>query len=485
MTIPKEIEFILNQLKKRDFQAYVVGGCVRDLILKKKPNDWDCTTNAPPQQIQQIFPKTFLDNELGTVGILTNSSDENLKIVEITPFRKENEYLDRRRPSSVEWVDTIDEDLKRRDFTINALALTKDKNKYKIIDLFNGQKDLKDKIIRAVGDPDKRFREDALRLLRSVRFATCLDFKIEKKTSDSIKNNSNLLQDISQERIRDELIKIISSSRATQGIELLRNLNLLEYIIPEVLEGVGVGQNKHHRYEVYEHNLLSLKYAAEQNFNQDIRIAALLHDVGKPRTKMGDGYNSTFYNHEIVGAKMTYKILNRLKFPKKQVNKITKLVRYHLFYYNVDEVGDSSVRRLIKKMGYENMNDLLKLRMADRIGSGVPKAEPYKLRHLQYLIEKLSQDPLSAKKIKINGNEIIGLLKINPGPTIGYILTILLEEILNNPEKNKKEFLESRVKELGQLSQKELENLYKKAKEKIEEIETKNDQMTKQKYWVS
>ena len=494
MIIPEEIKFILNHLKKNKFKAYIVGGCVRDLILEKKPKDWDITTNAQPQQIRKIFPKTFLDNELGTVGILTNSSDKTLEIVEITPFRKENEYLDQRRPCSVEWVETINQDLERRDFTINAIALTEDKsysikskqkNRYKIIDLFKGQQDLKNKIIRAVGNPDKRFKEDALRLLRAVRFAVCLNFEIEEKTFNAIKNNSDLLQNISQERIRDEFIKIINSFNAANGIELLKKLNLLKHIIPEILEGVGVEQNEHHQYTVYKHGLYSLKYAAEQGFNQDVRIAALLHDIAKPRTKKGDGRNSTFYNHEVVGANMTHKILTRLKFPKKQVNKITKLVRYHLFYYNVGEVGYASVRRLIRKVGYESMNDLLQVRMSDRIGSGVPKAEPYKLRHLRYVIEKLSQDPLSVKKLKINGNKVMQILNINPEPKVGYILFILLEEILNHPEKNKKHFLESRVKELGQLKKQNLEDLYKQAKQKIENIEIKNDQMTKQKYWVS
>jgi poly(A) polymerase/tRNA nucleotidyltransferase (CCA-adding enzyme) len=490
MTIPKEIKLILRQLRKNGFEGYIVGGCVRDLLLKQKPKDWDCTTNATPEQIRQIFPQTFLDNDLGTVGVLTNSRDKTLKVIEITPFRQEDKYLHRRRPSAVKWVDTLDEDLKRRDFTINALALTekkvyKGRVKYEIIDLFKGQEDLKNKIIRAVGDPDERFQEDALRLLRAARFAVCLNFTIEDKTFASIKKNSHLLQAISQERIRDELIKIINSPNAARGIELLKDLNLLQYIIPEILQGINIGQNKHHQYTVYEHSLRSLEYAAKQNFNQAVRIAALLHDVSKPQTKAGDGYNSTFYNHEIVGAKTTYQILFRLKFPKKDIEKITKLVRYHLFYYNVDEVSHSSIRRLIRKVGKENMADLIKLRMADRIGSGVSKAQPYKLRHLQYLIEKLSQDPLSTKKLKINGDKIMQLLNINPGPIIGYILTILLKEILDEPEKNRPEILYLKVKELGQLQRQDLKNLYQQAKEKIEEIESKNDQMTKEKYWVS
>jgi len=253
--------------------------------------------------------------------------------------------------------------------------------KLKIIDPFSGKKDLKDKIIRAVGNPEERFSEDALRMMRAVRFATTLDFKIEEKTTRAIKKNSFWLQAISKERIRDEFLKIIMTERAADGIELLRLLSLLKYIVPELEQGFGVSQNKHHIYGCYQHAILSLKYVAKRNFNKYVRLAALFHDIGKPRVKRGEGSDATFYGHEILGAKMTTQILNRLKFPKKEIEKIAKLVRYHLFYYNPGEVFDSSVRRLVRKVGPENMEELLQVRMADRIGSGCPKAEPYKLRH--------------------------------------------------------------------------------------------------------
>ena len=275
------------------------------------------------------------------------------------------------------------------------------------------------------------------------------------------------------------------SEQAAIGIELLRELKLLKYIIPELEEGYKVTQNKHHTFDCYEHYIRSLDYAAKQGFNKHVRLASLFHDIGKPRVKKGEGQDATFYNHEIVGAKITAQVLNRLKFPKKDVEKITKLVRYHLFYYNPDEVGESSVRRLVRQVGPESMEELLQVRMADRIGSGVPKAEPYKLRHLKYIVEKVAQDPISAKMLKITGDNVMKTLKIKPGPKIGQILDILLGYVLEDPKKNKKEFLKEQVEKLGKLNEKELKKLAEKSKEERQIIETKRDKMTKKKYWVT
>jgi poly(A) polymerase/tRNA nucleotidyltransferase (CCA-adding enzyme) len=487
MNIPNEVKFVIDQLKKKDFEAYIVGGCVRDLLRKVEPEDWDVATNAKPEEIGKIFLRSFAENLFGTVTVLTESENPKLKEIEITPYRLEAKYTDKRHPDEIQWAKTIEEDLARRDFTINAMAaaLEAPKLKIKLVDPFNGQKDLKDKIIRAVGNPDDRFNEDALRIIRAVRFATTLGFKIEEKTAKAIKKNSPWLQAISKERIRDEFLKIIMAEKAADGIELLRELSLLKYIIPELEEGYGITQNKHHIYECYEHSLFSLKYAAQKNFNKYVRLAALFHDIAKPRVKKGEGPDATFYGHESVGAKMTIQILNRLKFPKKDIEKITKLVRYHLFYYNVGEVSESSVRRLVLKAGLENMEELLQVRMADRIGSGVPKAEPYKLRHLKYVIEKVSQDPISAKMLKVSGNDVMRILGMEPGPKIGQILDILLGYVLESPKKNEKEFLEKEIEKLGKLSEKELSSLTQKAKKEREKLEIKRDEMTKKKYWVT
>ena len=482
MEIPKEVKFIISQLKKKGFEAYIVGGCVRDFLRKAEPKDWDVATNAKPLEIGKIFLRSFADNKFGTVTVLTGSKNPKLKEIEITPYRIDEKYTDKRHPDRIRWAKTIEEDLARRDFTINAMALDQ---KLKVIDPFKGQEDLKNKIIRTVGKPEDRFNEDALRMIRAIRFATTLDFEIEPETTQAIKKNSFWLQAISKERIRDEFLKIIMADRAADGIELLRKLGLLKYIIPELEEGYGVTQNKHHIYECYEHSLLSLKYAAQKNFNKYVRLAAFFHDIAKPRVKRGEGPEATFYGHEIVGARMTSQILNRLKFPKKEIEKIAKLVRYHLFYYNVDEVSEASVRRLVRQVGPENMEELLEVRMADRIGSGVPKAEPYKLRHLRYVIEKVSQDPISVGLLKIKGNDIMRISDIKPGPKVGQILDVLLGFVLDDPKKNKKEFLEKEIKKLAKLSEKELKDLTQKARKEREKLEMKQDEMTKKKYWVT
>lgn len=484
MKIPKEVKDIVKKLNNAGFKSYIVGGCVRDLLRSVEPEDWDIATLAKPEEIKKIFPDSFYNNKFFTVSVKTRSSNPKLKEVEVTTFRKEAKYTDKRHPDEIKFSQTIEEDLQRRDFTINALALDLNK-KIKIIDSFNGEKDIERKVIRTVGNPNDRFSEDALRMIRAVRLATALDFSIDPLTAEAIEKNSSLLKFISKERIRDEFIKIIMAKKAADGIELLRKFNLLRYIIPELEEGYGVEQNKHHIYDCYQHNLFSLKYAAERNFGRDVRIASLLHDIAKPRVKKGQGPDSTFYGHEILGAKMAAQILGRLKFSKKEIEKISKLVRYHLFYYNVDEVGLSSVRRLVRKVGIENIEELLQLRMADRIGSGVPKAEPYKLRHLRYVIEKISQDPLSVKMLKVNGEDVMRILGINPGPKVGQILDILLGYVLDNPEKNNKDTLEKEIQKLGKLSDEELKKMAEKAKKEVENLETKRDEMTKKKYWVT
>ena len=485
MEIPKEVKFTIEVLKKAGFGAFIVGGCVRDFLRGVEPEDWDVATNAKPEEIQKIFPKSFYENKFLTVTCQTDSRSPKLKEIEITTFRLETKYTDKRHPDEVKFAKTIEEDLARRDFTINAIAMDE---KLKIIDPFSGQGDLKNKVIRAVGKPEDRFSEDALRMMRATRFAVTLNgstrWRIEEKTSKAIKKNAVYLSAISKERIRDELVKIIMSERAAEGIELLRELGLLKYIIPELEEGYKISQNKHHIYECYEHYLRSLDYAAKKNFNKFVRISALFHDIGKPKAKRGEGQDSTFYNHEIIGAKITAQILNRLKFSKKEIEKIVKLVRYHLFYYNPEEVGESSVRRLVREAGPENMEELLQVRMADRIGSGVPKAEPYKLRHLKYIIEKVSQDPISVKMLKVSGKDVMEILDTQPGPKIGQILDVLLGYVLESPEKNKKEILEKEIKKLGKLTEKELGSLVQKARKEREKLEIKRDEMTKKKYWV-
>ncbi len=453
--IPKEILEVVKTLNQAGFKAHPVGGCVRDLILNQEPKDWDIATDALPEEIQKIFfdyrksepqkQSTIYENNFGTVGLKTDSLKDSLKLIEITTFRIESDYSDSRHPEKIKFAKTLEEDLARRDFTINAMALEikneKDKNKkeneeIKIIDIFGGLDDLKNKIIKTVGNSQDRFGEDALRMMRAVRFLSQLNdysggarsssWTIEETTQKAIRDNAYLLGKISKERIRDEFSKTIMSDGAEQGVRALQNLGLMKYIIPELIEGIGVAQNKHHIYTVWEHNVLALGYAVSKKYSFEIRLASLLHDVGKPRTKNGEGANSTFYQHEYVGAKMTKKILEDLKFSKEVVEKVVHLVRYHLFYYNVGEVTEAGVRRFLARVGPENVDDLLKVREADRIGSGVPKAFPYKLRHLLFMIDKVKRDPISPKMLKINGNDLIKNLSLEPGPKVGHILKSLL-----------------------------------------------------------
>ena len=481
MTLPKEVKNTIKALEDAGFEAYAVGGCVRDFILGREPYDWDITTNAKPEEIQKVFKKSIYENDFGTVAINTESKNERLKIIEITTYRVEEKYTDKRHPDKVKFTSKLEDDLARRDFTVNAVAY----DGKKFIDPFDGQKDIKNKIIRAVGEPYKRFSEDALRLMRAARFAIQLNFTIEPKTAEAIKKNSNDIVAISKERARDEFSKIIMSENAKMGVEMLHEFGLLKHIMPELEEGWGVSQNKHHIYTVWEHNLLSLDWAANHNYKLENRIASLMHDIGKPRTKNGSGPDATFYNHEVIGAKMTAKILERLKFPKKFIEKVVLLVRYHLFYYNVEEVTESSVRRLVKNVGPENIDDLLEVRIADRKGSGVPKAEPYKLRHLRAIIEKVSRDPISVKMLKINGDDLMKILKIEPGPKIGYILNILLDEVLDEPQKNKKEYLTDQVLKLDKKPLKELEKMHKMAQAKTQEVAEEEFRSIKSKYRVS
>jgi putative nucleotidyltransferase with HDIG domain len=492
MEIPKEVKSILEKLQEGGFEAYIVGGCVRDLLLDKEPKDWDITTKAKPEEIQKIFssfaeatedkPATFYENRFGTVGVKTGSEEENLRVVEITTYRVESKYTDKRHPDEVKFAENLEEDLKRRDFTVNALALQLSSGKaIEIIDLFGGQKDLEDKVIQAVGNPEERFNEDALRMLRAVRFAVQLGFSIESETFKAIQKNSGWLEAIAKERIKDEFGKIIMSVNPDKGVELLREAGLLKYIIPELEIGVGVSQDRHHIYSVYEHNLMSLKFAGQKKYNLVVRLAALLHDVGKPQTKVIREGVATFYNHEMESAKIAMRILDRLRFPREIIERVVNLVRCHMFVYDVGVVTAAAIRRLLVKAGPENMEDLIALRVADRLGSGVPKAQPYRLRHFQYMVERVQHDPISVKMLKINGSDIMENLGVEPGPVIGAILDVLLAEVIEEPELNNKEHLEKRARELMKMDLAKLRNM---AKERIEEKREEEDKAIKSRHWV-
>ncbi|MFH0854052.1 MAG: HD domain-containing protein [bacterium] len=480
MSIPKEVQNIIKDLNKEGFEGYAAGGCVRDFLLEKIPKDWDITTNAKPEEIQKIFPENFYNNKFGTVTVQTDSPETTLKNIEITTYRIETEYTDKRHPDKIKFSSNLEEDLSRRDFTINAMAMGIETNKkYNIIDPFNGQKDLKNKIIRAVRDADERFNEDALRMLRAIRFAAQLGFEIEKNTFDAIGKNYSLLEKISKERIRDEFEQMVLSDHPDEAILNLKDSKLMNFVIPELTYGIGVKQNKHHIYDVFEHSVLSLKYCKSSKL--EVRLASLLHDIAKPAVKQGEGYSSTFYNHDHLGAKFAKNFLKKLHFSNEIIDKVYTLVYNHMFYYDMGVVTEAAVRRMIKRVGKENLKDLIDLRIADRLGSGAPKAKPYRLRHLEYMLDKVQYDPVSVKMLKINGDDLMRELKLQPNPTIGAILDALLAEVIENPKLNEKNYLLARAHDLARL---DIQKIRVFAKEKIETKKEEDDEEIKKRHWV-
>ncbi|MCC7004516.1 HD domain-containing protein [Candidatus Nomurabacteria bacterium] len=482
--IPKGVENVAKTLKNAGFEAYFVGGCVRDLFLNRKPKDWDITTNAIPEEIIKLFIKTFYENNFGTVGVVDETAeDETLKVIEVTPYRLESGYSDFRHPDSVKFSKKIEDDLNRRDFTINSIAIN---SKGQIIDLFGGQDDIKNRTIKTVGDPEKRFTEDALRILRAVRFSAELGFTINIDTQKAIEKHANLLGKISKERIRDEFQKIIMSENPMVAMVMCQKMSILSHISPIFDKMIGVSQNQAHSYDVWEHSLRTLQHSADKNMPLDVRLAALFHDIGKPETKRHSEKKNepTFYGHDVVGARITKKVLEDLKFPKKIIEKVVKLVRWHMFFSDTEQITLSAVRRMVANVGKENIWDLMDVRTCDRIGTGRPKENPYRLRKYRAMIEEAMRDPISVQMLKIDGKKLMEITKANPGPKIGFILHALLEEVLENPKNNDEKWLENRALELNKLSEKRLKKLGEKGKEKKEEFDEKEVSEIRKKHWV-
>ena len=481
--IPKEVINTIKALEDKGFEAFLVGGCVRDLFLNKEPKDWDVTTNANPEEIVSIFPDSFYENDFGTVGVKTDSEDPKLKIIEVTPYRKEDKYSDHRHPDSVVWAEKIDDDLQRRDFTINAIAYSPSKGQ--IIDLYKGQEDIKNKVIKAVGEASSRFTEDALRMLRAVRFSAELGFSIESDTLGAIMFHKKHLKDVSRERVRDEFVKIINSDNPMLGLAVCQKIGILQYISPILEVMVGVDQNKEaHLYDVWEHSLRSLQHAADKKYSTEIRLAALFHDIAKPHTKRTENGKTTFYGHDVVGARVTREIMEGLMFPSETVKIVTKLVRWHMFFSDTETITLSAVRRLIQNVGTDHIWDLMNLRICDRIGTGRPKEEPYRLRKFQSMIEEVIHDPISVSMLKVDGNTLINTFHVEPGPKIGDILHILLEDVLEDPKLNNEDYLNTRIAELLAMDEKDLEKLGKEAKSTKDEAEGEELKKIRGKYHV-
>ncbi|HUY05485.1 MAG TPA: HD domain-containing protein [Candidatus Paceibacterota bacterium] len=482
--IPKEVSTVSSGLRKAGFEVYLVGGCVRDLIIGREPKDWDITTNATPEQIQAVFPDSFYENDYGTVGVKTGSEDERTAIVEVTPYRTESAYSDKRRPDTVEFGTSLLEDLTRRDFLLTIVALDEDKGQ--IVDPYDGQKDIKDKLIRAVGNASDRFNEDALRMLRAIRLVAELDFGIDGATAAAISENSKHLSHVSRERVRDELVRILNSKQPMNALVLAWQLGILEFISPDLIRGVGVEQNQAHSYDVFEHLMRSMQHAADKDWPFDIRLAALFHDVSKPETRCWSDEKKewTFHGHEVVGSRVTKKALEDLHFSRETIDKVVKLVRWHMFFSDPEQITLSAVRRMITNVGEENIWDLLNLRICDRIGTGRPKEQPFRFRKYKAMVEQALRDPISVKMLKTDGAHIMETFHMKPGPKIGYVLNALLEEVLDDAGKNTEEYLDKRTAALLLMPEKELCELGEAGKRRREAAEDEEIQHIMEKHHV-
>ncbi len=515
LALPFESLAILQKLRQAGYEAYLVGGSVRDALLANLTanTDYDFTTNATPEQLQELLPDSYYENTFGTVSItrenlwklfgLTLPVPQNDKEVtdkvinlaqatkvhaslqpqvelpqveqpnhhedyEITTYRAEGRYTDHRRPDEVKWGSSLEDDLSRRDFTINAMAIAINDtfldhffaepidektaiqpvqltvDQYRVIDPYNGQVDLEKRELRSVGDAATRFEEDALRMLRAIRLSVQLNFAMTDETFAAISGLADQIQYVSWERIRDEFLKMLASDYPAEAIELLDDTGLLHYILPELREGKGIEQGGHHTTDVWTHNLDALENCPSPD--PIVRFATLLHDIGKPRTLRYIDEDPTFYNHELVGAKMARQIAERFRLSKKEVQRIYTLVRHHMFYYQPNNT-DASIRRFMRKVGLENINDILDLREADRLGSGARKSS-WRLEEMkQRMISQLHQ-PFDVTDLAINGNDIMVALDLKPGPAVGTILNTLFEEVMEDPSKNTADYLLQKAKEL-------------------------------------
>ncbi len=481
--IPEYIQRVADVLLQNGFEAYLVGGSIRDIIIGKLPKDFDIATNAKPEQISRIFPKTVdTAAKFGTIIVVMEDEYSEPHNVEVTTYRVEADYFKGRWPSSVNFATSIKEDLSRRDFTMNALAVNLDllwKNDAVIdevlVDFFDGIRDINNKLIRAIGNPIERFREDGLRPIRACRFASQLNFSIEKNTFESIQKVLDIVSQISIERFRDELLKILyDSSKPSIGLDLLRQSGILKIFLPELVKCIDVRQPEFHVDDVYTHILKTVDLAQDE-----VKLAALFHDIGKPETIRTVNGKTTFYQHDVVGAKITENILKRLKFPKSIIKKTVLLVRYHMFYYpsadwrkqkmhgntmtraelekldneisKMKSVGgwsDAAIRRFIARVGgIDNVNDLIKLRLADATANPKSTFSDIEIEALEKRIATILADDATFKvaDLDINGKDL-QKLGIKPGPQIGNILNSLLDIVIEKPELNKKDKLIDIVK---------------------------------------
>lgn len=471
--VPSYINRTADILISNGFEAYLVGGAIRDILLERTPKDYDLATNALPAQIEDLFPKTVNTNaKFGTILVIMSDDAGESFDVEVTTYRHEEEYIKGRWPSKVEFTSSIEDDLSRRDLTINALALNL-QDLYEssaivdevILDPFNGLKDLEDMVIRAVRDPKERFTEDGLRAFKSCRMASELGFEMHTDTFNAIKDSLVIARQISIERIRDEFIKLLMySPKPSVGIELMRQTGLLKIFLPELLECIGVEQPEWHDQDVYNHSLKTLDLAEDS-----IKLAALLHDIGKARTRTEDESGVHFYGHDEVGADIAKDILIRLRFSNTEIKKIVRLIRWHMFYYPsadwrkdneissvLNEKGgnnggwtDAAIRRFIRNVGEEYIEDIFKLRIADATSNTKTAFNPIEIEALESRISAIREEDMVLKvtDLDITGSDLIKL-GVPKGPIMGQILNNLLEQVIDDPSINSKALLTSKVREL-------------------------------------
>lgn len=445
LAVPKDVERVVDTLIANGFEAFVVGGCVRDAIRGVDPQDWDVATSAKPEEIQRLFKRSLYTNRFGTVVVSRGAHE-----IEVTTYRIEAGYADHRRPEDVAFTESLHEDLARRDFTMNAMAWRPTPSGPagsveggELVDPFDGRADLEAKLVRAVGDPAERFAEDALRMLRAVRFATVLRMRIEPRTADAIQAHAELAAHLSGERIQQELDKILLAERPSTGIRLLSDLGLLAVLCPELEVCKTIPQDKAVAQDVFEHSLITVDATPPDLV---LRLAGLFHDVGKPET-FADGH---FHQHEFVGEAIARRVLRRWKYPKDTVTEVAHLIRHHMFWYQADWTG-SAVRRFIRKVGLDAIPDLFALRRADNIGSSLRPPRMYALEDLwtrvQAEIERSSA--FSPRDLEIDGNDVMRELGIGPGPEVGRAIAAVFERVLDDPDLNRRERLLALVREIG------------------------------------
>jgi tRNA nucleotidyltransferase (CCA-adding enzyme) len=433
--VPEPVIELLRTLWAAGHAAYVVGGSLRDALLGRAADDWDLATDALPEKVQAIFPDAVYENRFGTVAVRRRREK-----YEITTFRSDHDYADFRRPHRVEFGTSLDADLARRDFTVNAMAWGATPSpdagpggaaelRPALVDPFGGRADVAARVLRAVGEPTTRFEEDALRMVRAVRLAATLGFALDAATLAAIHAKAPLVAHLSGERIAAELGKLLAAERPSVGLRLMADTGLLDHISPELAAQRGVVQNKIEGEDLWDHTLRTVDAAARHPV---VRLAALVHDIGKPATQ-ADGH---FYGHDAVGVEQARGLLDRLNQPRIVTERVTHLVRYHMFNYE-PSWSDSAVRRFIGKVGREALDELFALREADNLGSGMPAgADDLDALRGRVAAELASGPALDRYALSIDGNDLITEFGLNPGPQLGRILDALVERVIEDPALN-------------------------------------------------